>query len=288
MRNIRQAKGGRHARNDGRRKRGRLVTAGILFAALTALPLSIAWSAGGASTPIDTSPVAGTLKETRAAMATRVEIERTISKERRDWQQNKELLIARRDLVKKEIATLQERIQQAKDTVAEAKKGRESLLAENQQLKDTGAKLAEAIGAKEAELRRLADQLPDPIQKKLKPLYDRMPADPAKSVASIAERFQNVLAILNELNKANSDIVVNYEVHDMPDGSKAEVQVIYVGLAQAYYLSARGEAGTLRPGPKGWQWEPGGKELSREVNATLEIIQGKQSPEFVGLPVKLQ
>jgi Protein of unknown function (DUF3450) len=75
-------------------------------------------------------------------------------------------------------------------------------------------------------------------------------------------------------------------VHTLADGKPAEVKVIYVGLAQAYYVSASGEAGIGRPSPEGWQWEPS-KAIADDVSNALEILQGKQSPAFVPLPVKL-
>jgi hypothetical protein len=76
-------------------------------------------------------------------------------------------------------------------------------------------------------------------------------------------------------------------VHHLAGGKPAEVQAIYVGLAQAYYVSAGGEAGIGRPGPEGWTWEPS-RAVAREVLTALEILQGKQTPAFVPLPVKLQ
>jgi hypothetical protein len=96
-----------------------------------------------------------------------------------------------------------------------------------------------------------------------------------------------VLGILNEVNKANSEIAVNYEVHELADGKPSEVQAIYVGLAQAYYVNARGDAGIGNPSADGWKWEPT-KAIAGEVLMALEILQGKQSPAFVPLPVKLQ
>ena len=99
-------------------------------------------------------------------------------------------------------------------------------------------------------------------------------------------RSQNILGILNELNKANSEITVSYEVRKMADGTTSEVQVIYLGLAQAYYLSPRGEAGVGRPGDDGWQWTPAPQAADAILRA-LEIVQGKQSPEFVPLPLTI-
>ena len=42
-----------------------------------------------------------------------IETQQIISKERKDWQQGKEILLGRLELVKKEIATLEEKIEQA-------------------------------------------------------------------------------------------------------------------------------------------------------------------------------
>ena len=109
----------------------------------------------------------------------------------------------------------------------------------------------------------------------------------AQARASVAERAQNVLGILNEANKANTEINVSFEVHNLSDGTPSEVQAIYVGLAQAYFVSAKGEAGVGRPGPDGWVWTPSNGVASR-INRALEIIQGKHAPSFVPLPVKIQ
>jgi hypothetical protein len=103
----------------------------------------------------------------------------------------------------------------------------------------------------------------------------------------VAERFQNVLGILNEVSAANNDVTVSYEVHNLADGKPAEVKVLYIGLAQAYYVSSGGEAGIGRATTEGWTWEPS-KSIAGAVLQALEIRDGKQSPAFVPLPVHLQ
>lgn len=228
-----------------------------------------------------------TLEETRLTMDKWIETQQIISRERKDWQQGKEILLSRLELVKKEVATLDEKTRQAESSVTEANKKRGDLLAENDQLKAAGGQLTEAVISMEGEVRRLFKLLPEPIQTKLQPLYQRIPEDPAKTNVSVAERFQNVLGVLNELNKDNNEITVNYEVHNLANGKPSEVKTIYVGLAQAYYVSARGEAGIGRPTADGWKWEPS-KDIARDVVTALEIIEGKHSPAFVRVPVKLQ
>jgi Protein of unknown function (DUF3450) len=189
--------------------------------------------------------------------------------------------------VKQEAAALKEKITLAETTATEADRKRDALRVESDQLKAVGTTLIGSVSGMEAEVRGLWKTLPDPIRTKLQPLYQRIPEDSAKTKVSIAERFQNVLGILNEVNKANNEITVSYEVHNLADGKPSEVKAIYVGLAQAYYVSAKGEAGIGRPGPEGWTWEPS-KAVAPDVLMALEIIQGKQSPAFVPLPVKLK
>jgi hypothetical protein len=230
---------------------------------------------------------APTLEETRLVMGKWIETQQIIAKERNEWQQGEEILRSRLEVVRKEVATLQEKIAEVETSVSEADAKRTELLAEKEQLAAADAQLVAAVTAMEAEVRRLYQSLPAPLQETLQPLHQRMPADTATTRVSAAERFQNVLGILNELNKANNEISVSYEVRTLADGKPSEVKALYVGLAQAYYVSAQGEAGTGQPGADGWTWQPS-KAIANDVLRALEILQGKHTPAFVPLPVTIQ
>jgi hypothetical protein len=240
-----------------------------------------------ARTAAPSQTAAPTLDQTRLAMGKWIETQQIISKERKDWQEGKEILTGRLDLVKQEIAGLEAKIAEARAAVAAADEKRAALTAEQDVLKSTGAQLARAAGGLEGEVRRLLKQVPQPVQTKLAPLHQRLPEDSGATRISIAERFQNVLGILGEINKANGEITVNYEVRELASGKSSEVKAVYVGLAQAYYVSAAGDAGIGRPTEEGWTWEPA-KHIAGDVLKTLEILEGKHSPAFVPLPVKLQ
>jgi hypothetical protein len=242
-----------------------------------------------AATPATPSATASepTLEETRITMGKWIETQQIIGRERNEWTQGKEILKGRIELVAKEVATLDEKIKQAQTNVAESKKGYDELIAEREQLKSAAAQLVTSVTTMEAEVRKLAKMLPDPVRQKLQPLFARLPEDAATTKVSVAERFQNVLGILNEVNKANSEMTVVYEVRALPDGTNAEVQCIYVGLAQAYYISPRGEAGIGRPTADGWKWQSA-PNAANGILTALEIIQGKHAPAFVPLPVNIQ
>ena len=244
--------------------------------------------AAPAATPAAPPAPPATLDETRLTLNKWIETQQIISKERNDWQQGKEILQGRIELVGKEVGVLKDRITQSELAVVESNKKRDELVAESDQLKAVTAQLSDAVATMEGQVRQLAKLMPEPVNAKLLPLMQRMPADPTNTRVSTAERFQNVLGILNELNKANSEISVSYEIRTLADGSSSEVQVFYVGLAQAYYISPRGLAGIGRPTEDGWKWESASAATSSQITQALEIIQGKQTPSFVPLPITIK
>jgi Protein of unknown function (DUF3450) len=266
----------------------------VIATSVAARAQEAARAAGAASRPESAAATRATsrpayleLKDQRTSMAKWLETQQILSKEQKEWQREKEILLGRIEVVKQEVTTLEERIKGAETIVAEAEKKKQALVSENDQLKAAGEKLTAVVATFESEVHRLFKRLPEPVKTKIQPLYQRIPEDSAKTKISFPERFQNVIGILNEVTKANNEITVNYEVHTLADGKPSEVKAIYVGLAQAYYVSEKGEAGIGRPTEDGWKWESS-KAVAGDVLTALEILQGKHAAAFVPLPVKIQ
>ena len=130
--------------------------------------------------------------------------------------------------------------------------------------------------------------VPEPLSRRVEPLSRKIPKDPRKSDQPLAQRFQNVLGVLNEVNKFNKEISVFREIRDLPDGSTAEVQTLYLGLGQAYYVTPNGTAaGTGMPGPQGWTWTEA-NELSQEIAQAIQILEDNGTPAYVPLPIRVQ
>ena len=65
-----------------------------------------------------------------------------------------------------------------------------------------------------------------------------------------------------------------------------EVEVIYLGLARAYYADRSGNAGIGVPGAGGWDWESR-PDLHGQVTNALAQLDKKRPPEVVSLPLKI-
>jgi uncharacterized protein DUF3450 len=228
-----------------------------------------------------------TPESTRATLAKWVETQQLIAKEKKDWQEGKEILRSRIDVVKGEIEALRVKLGDARKAAAEGNAKRSETTSESTALQATGVALGDWAAELEAGLKTLKPRLPEPLQQKVKPLFDRMPVEARTTQVSLAERFQNIAGILNEVQKWNGEITLATEVRTLADGRPAEVRTVYVGLAQAYFVSGGGDAGIGRPGAQGWEWTAA-NEIAPQVAEAVEVLQSKAKPSFVPLPVKVQ
>jgi hypothetical protein len=227
------------------------------------------------------------IDEARTALEKWVETRRILSAEKRDWVLGREMLNERIELVQREIDSLRERIRDAEASIAEADKKRAELIEENEALEESSGVLATVLVGLENRTRDLLRRLPDPVRERIQPLSQRIPEDPEDTRLSVADRFMNVVGILNDVNKFNREITVTSEVRTLPDGASAAVTALYVGIGQAYYVNADATvAGIGTPSPEGWVWKPA-NEAARAIADAVAILENEKVAEFVRLPIRM-
>jgi len=226
------------------------------------------------------------IDDARAKLAEWVDVRRIISKEKRDWALAKELLNERIELVQREIDSLNDKIADAEKSITEADKKRQELIEENDKFKEVSSSLDQAATTLEKRTLALLPRLPRPISDRVKPLSQRIPADSAKSELSLSQRFQNVVGILNEVNKFHREITLTTEVRTLEDGSSSEVTTLYLGVSRGYYVNTnRTVAGTGTSGPDGWVWTPA-NDAAERIASAIAILNNEEVASYVMLPVE--
>lgn len=275
----------RHRKPDGRVRGsasgGRRFSSGARC--ITAL---VCWMIS--ATAVSIAAESSDIENTRTALEKWVQTKQIISKEQRDLTLAKEILNERIDLVKREIESLHGKIGEAENSIAEADKKRADMLEENSKLKEASVSLSDTLVALEKRTKHLIQRLPDPIRDRIKPLSQRLPDDTGQTKLSISERFQNVVGILNEVDKFNREITVTSEVRDLPDGTSVEVAALYVGIGQGFYASANGTvAGIGTATDEGWVWKPA-NEAAPQIADVIAIMKNEKAASFVPVPVEIQ
>jgi hypothetical protein len=223
---------------------------------------------------------------TRDALEKWVETRRTIGVERRDWALGKDLLDSRIDVLDRELKTLADRTKEVDATLTEADRKRDTLAQEAGTLKNASAQLATVASAIEARVKAIVKRLPTPLAEKIKPLAQRLPEDGAASSLPLAVRFQNVIGIVNEINRFNRELTQASEIRKLADGTTLEVTTVYLGLAQGYYVGANGRvAGIGRGTPEGWTWTES-NENAPAIAQMVAILKNEKPAAYVSIPLK--
>lgn len=228
--------------------------------------------------------------DARAALAQWVETRRQIAKVRSDWAVSRELLEDRVAVVQRQIEQLRAQIAEADVTLAQGGTDRVAQQAEREKHDFAAEKLRGVIGTLEGRVQALLERLPQPLLDRTELVRHRLPADPAKSDASLSDRFATVVAILNEADKFQREITEVNEVRKLPDGSSAEVTTIYLGLGQAFWVTRDGlTGGTGAPGPDGWVWSAS-PDAPAALAAAVTMLKkkGEVDATYVQLPIRIQ
>jgi len=226
-----------------------------------------------------------TVEGVRANLEQWVKTRQLTSRLQADWRAEKEMLEQTAVLFEKELADLDDQLGKADTGTSEVGRERDGLEAEKKEIEILKAEVAATATRLEERVRVLAMAFPPPLAGKLDSLMKQLPEDPANTRISPEERMQQLVGILNEVDKFNSAISVESELQKRPSGEELQVKTLYVGLGQAYFVdSTGGFAGVGVPASDGWTWTEA-SDLGSRILKAIAIYENTQPPAFEGLPM---
>ena len=227
--------------------------------------------------------------QARAYVEKWVQTRQLIAKKKADWRVGQENIKQSIGLLKKEIALLDKEISQTNDidTEADLEKQRVNLSLED--LKKSNKVVSDALWNMERKVLGLISRFPEPLKDRTTAVRARIPLkleDLRNN--SAAERMQNIVAILNEADRFNSAITMAIELRKDAEGNERQVQVIYLGLGQAYFVDQNNTiAGRGAPGTEGWMWSFN-NGLASKIRKIIGIYENGLPAEFVSIPVEIK
>lgn len=227
------------------------------------------------------------LNEARSTLEKWVETRQMTSKTRSDWQADKEILEQTVQLFGRELKNVEDQMGKVSTNNVQVDKERAEAEAQKKAAAESLQRAREFAAGMEGKLTRLAPQLPAPLQDILKPQLNRLPAEPATTKMSAAERLQVVVGILNELDKFNNAVSIFSEKRKNSQGEEVAVETVYVGLGAAYFVNDAGSlAGTGTPGANGWEWTAK-PEIAPAVREVIQVYRNERPARFVALPAAI-
>ncbi len=229
------------------------------------------------------------LRESLSVLEQWVQTRQLISQERTEWETRRQSMQDLMNVYRQELEALDEQIRTASQAASAADEQRSELVQARDDLSAVARQIEQFIIELEVDLSALVKRLPAPAIAEVRPLVDRMPDNPRDTNLSLSQRMQNIVGILNQVDKFNSGVHLVSDQRRFDDGSLVQVQTIYFGLAGAYYADESGQhAGYARITENGWEWAED-NDLAPRILSAIRMYQGVTPKiEFVPLPVNVK
>ncbi|MDP0501621.1 MAG: DUF3450 family protein [Verrucomicrobiota bacterium JB022] len=230
----------------------------------------------------NTAAVKQEIDSTRNSISEYVRVRQDIAKARNEWQAEKEIIQRRIDLFEQEKADLQERIATAQERASSAQQVISEKRSQISQLTSATNVVRDKLPDYEAQIAAMIDYLPAPLKRDVEKLT------PSLGKGPVSNRMAVVIGILNQIERFNSQFIITTDLKQTADGQSKSVDVLYLGLAQAYYVDQEGTiAGIGTPAKGGWQWTER-NDLAPQIQKAFIYYRGDVKPaEFVELPINV-
>ncbi|TMO67797.1 DUF3450 family protein [Pseudoalteromonas aurantia] len=211
------------------------------------------------------------------------------------WQTNKQFLKNQISLLSEEKKSLQALLLNAKNAQNEVDEKRLALTEKQVQYERNQNLVENELSKGENFITRVLPMLPPPLQSELQIKSEKL----KQNTINLSERLEIYLGLYKSVDEFNSRIALNTSNMTVSiKGKETEVLVsqIYLGLSQAWYLSADGSAyGFGRTEQSGWQWYHGeavssvlpSMNLPEQIKKIRGILEKPTTAEFVSLPLSL-
>ena len=225
----------------------------------------------------------------RAYVEKWVKTRQLIAKKSADWRVERENIQQSIGLLKKEIDLLENEIEQTKDIDSEADVQKRRINLSLEDLKKSNKVVNDALWNMERQVLILMSRFPESLKDRTTGVRTRIPLKQEDlRNYSAAERMQNIVAILNEADRFNSAITMAVELRKDSEGKERQVQVVYLGLGQAYFVDQNNViAGTGVPGSDRWVWSFN-NDLAAKIRKVIGIYENGLPAEFVSVPVEIK
>ncbi|WP_193213853.1 DUF3450 family protein [Luteolibacter marinus] len=218
--------------------------------------------------------------ELRETISKVVDVKSQTSAERLDWEARKAEMNELLGLHRRELQLLDEELSKAGQSAGGYDEQKQAAEAEIALLKQARRASREAVARNQPRMLALAKRFPAPLAGDTE--IERIMLEAWKPGDEPRDGLQAILGMIAKAEQFNRRITRAKEERD-----GREVEVLYLGLAGAYYADRSGNAGTGEPAEEGWVWASR-PELNGEVLNAFDQLDKKRPPALVELPVKIK
>ncbi|MDC0088079.1 DUF3450 domain-containing protein [Akkermansiaceae bacterium] len=211
-----------------------------------------------------------------------VKTEQLISEEATEWKADKQSMQDLLEIYKKELGVLDAELS------ANKKVDNSEVTADVQSYQEAKQVIVDSLPRLKSRLLLLSNRFPTPLLTEIKADLEVLRL--SSSAATSRETLKSMISVLNAAGSFNRKVTLAEETRELEGGKKMIVDVIYLGLCRAYYVTAKGNvSGVGIPSVNsvnGWQWSPD-PSISNDVRRAIRIYKKETQPDLIELPVQI-
>jgi len=216
-----------------------------------------------------------------------VKAKKILAAERAAWAEEQQQLADLNTVRRAELTQLDALLTNITSRTEQHSSRRAELAASRTRLASEQAAMTERVTAWENALRPQLARFPEPLRRRLGDTLTRLEGPAAVAGASLQGRVRDVVFVLSEATAFHHKITVDSERRALPGVGELEFDVLYLGLAQGWYVDRSGtRAGRLSPGPAesaGWVWSED-PSIAAKVRRAIRMVQKDEAPAALALP----
>lgn len=246
------------------------------FAFLFFLPCSLIGQSEG--TAVD--PV-----ETRELIRQWVAAERLVSEEKAAWQVEQKRMQELLGLYQKELQLLDKELGKSGGAADLIDNDKDKLEVRVKKYRAAQGLLAKTMVRLLPRAQQLIAFFPQPLQDELSADIDALNTSDALSKSR--DVLRSMISILTTAERFNRSVTLVEETRALPSGKKISVDVIYLGLARAFYTARSGDvAGVGMPQKDAWSWQAR-PDIADNIRRVIAVYRKDQQPQLLRLPIAI-
>lgn len=244
----------------------------------SALALSLAWQTPGFAEQSPASRLEGLMQQWLA-------IEQQREQMRLSWQEEKQVLSQRLELLNAESSGLNKHLNKHSGLKTKAQQKREELASEQNTLEARQQQLKGSLASANRHVKSILPRLPAPLAEHWQENLNKL----ALLEDHPSKRLDLYLDMYKSFDRFREKVTLHQALMPIAGNGEQEILVdqIYLGVAKGWYLSRDGQyAGFGQAGSDQWQWQAD-NALASELQALIEAGKQPEKATILPLTVKL-
>ncbi|MDQ8186339.1 DUF3450 family protein [Pelagicoccus sp. SDUM812002] len=213
-----------------------------------------------------------------------VELRTRLAEEKTTWNSEKEVLKTSIQTLNANVSSIDESLQFYDNSIEELRNELNTAKQDEAKRQATTDQIAQQVETYEDRIQSMSTRLPDPLKDKIKPLLSKIPKDPENTLTPLANRMQNVVAIMTTIDEFNQSLTLSRSVRALDSEQSIEVRALYWGLSYGIATNTSGnKAWLIKPDKDTWQWIDY-NDNAAAVNEIFLVYDKKADPEIVTIP----